>query len=274
MTAWIRRHRLAAFFTLSFAISWWVWPFYELDIAPTPFFACGPLVAALIIIGITEGGPGYRALGARMIRWRVGWQWWAVAVGLPFAVLAVATVANVTIWGAPAPVLANIAWGSLAFTAAIRFVDPLDGPLGEEPGWRGWALPELQRRQSPLGAAVILGAIVALWHLPLVVGRATCPGWPRRHLRHHAGLRLAVQPHRRQRPADHGVSRRAGHRQPGRSWDSPAPTPPGWTGSPVAVVSDRGRPGGGRPQRLAGGARVRDRGARPAAGRALSVHNA
>jgi membrane protease YdiL (CAAX protease family) len=175
MIAWIRRHRLAAFFTLSFAISWWVWPFYELDIAPTPFFACGPLVAALIIIGITEGGPGYRALGARLVRWRVGWQWWVVAVGLPFVVLAIASLANVTIWGAPAPVLANISWGSVAFTAAIRFVDPLDGPLGEEPGWRGWALPELQRRQSPLGAAVILGAIVALWHLPLVSAGQLAP---------------------------------------------------------------------------------------------------
>ena len=43
------------------------------------------------------------------------------------------------LWGAPAPVLANIAWGSVAFTAAVRFIDPLDGPLGEEPGWRGWA---------------------------------------------------------------------------------------------------------------------------------------
>ena len=168
MTAWIRRHRLAAFVTLSFVISWWAWPFYELDIAPTPFFACGPLVAALIVIGITEGAAGYRALGARMIRWRVGWQWWVVALGLPLAVLAVATAANVTLWGAPAPLLGSLAWGSLAFTFAARFIDPLDGPLGEEPGWRGWALPELQRRQSPLGAAVILGAIVSLWHLPLV----------------------------------------------------------------------------------------------------------
>jgi len=168
MTAWIRRHRLAAFVTLSFVISWWAWPFYELDIAPTPFFACGPLVAALIVIGITEGAAGYRALGARMIRWRVGWQWWVVALGLPLAVLAVATAANVTLWGAPAPLLGSLAWGSLAFTFAARFIDPLDGPLGEEPGWRGWALPELQRRQSALGAAVILGAIVSLWHLPLV----------------------------------------------------------------------------------------------------------
>jgi len=175
MTAWIRRHRLAAFFTLTFAISWWAWPFYALDIAPTPLFACGPLAAALIVIGMTEGVPGYRALGARMIRWRVGWQWWVVAVGLPLAVLAVATVANVTLWGASAPVLANIAWDSVAITAAVRFVNPLDGPLGEEPGWRGWALPELQRRQRPLGAAVILGVVVALWHLPLVSAGQLAP---------------------------------------------------------------------------------------------------
>jgi membrane protease YdiL (CAAX protease family) len=165
---WTRAHRLAVFFALTFLLTWWSWPFFALGLAPTPFFACGPLVAALVVIGVTEGRAGYRELGARMIRWRAGWVWWLVAVGTPLVVLAVAAAANVALWGAPAPVLAGMAWSQLALGAAIRFVNPLDGPLGEEPGWRGYALPQLQDRRSPLGSGVILGVFVALWHLPLV----------------------------------------------------------------------------------------------------------
>lgn len=168
ITEWTRRHRLPAFFVLTFAISWWAWPFYAMDLAPTPFFPCGPLVAALVVIGVTDGRGGYRALGARIIRWRVGWKWWAVAIGLPLAVLAIASLANVTIWGAPAPVLANIGFAAIAMNFAVRFIDPLDGPMGEEPGWRGFALPHLQSSRSPLASSVLLGGVVALWHLPLV----------------------------------------------------------------------------------------------------------
>ena len=43
----------------------------------------------------------------------------------------------------------------------------LGGPLGEEPGWRGFALPRLQRRHGPLVGSLILGPIWAFWHLPL-----------------------------------------------------------------------------------------------------------
>ena len=169
ISAWTRQHRLLAFFGLAFTVSWWVWPAYLLGLSPTPFFACGPLVAALVVIGVTEGWAGYRTLGARMIRWRVGWVWWLVALGTPLAVLAVATAANVVVWGAPAPVLAQMAWGGIALAFAVRFVNPLDGPLGEEPGFRGYALPHLQTDRSPLAAAVVLAGLVTLWHLPIVM---------------------------------------------------------------------------------------------------------
>jgi membrane protease YdiL (CAAX protease family) len=175
ITTWTRRHRLVAFFGLTFLLSWWSWPFYAVDVAPTAFFPCGPLVAVLVVIGVADGRAGYRDLGARMIRWRVGWTWWLVAVGTPLVVLAVAAAANVAIWGAPAPVLATMAWSQFALGAAIRFVNPLDGPLGEEPGWRGYALPQLQARRSPLTSAVGLGVVVALWHLPLVVATGQLP---------------------------------------------------------------------------------------------------
>jgi len=179
IVTWTRRHRLVAFFGLTFLLSWWSWPFYALDLAPTAFFPCGPLVAALIVIGVAEGRAGYRDLGARMIRWRVGWTWWLVAVGTPLTVLAVAAVANVAVWGAPAPVLAGMAWGQFALGAAIRFVNPLDGPLGEEPGFRGYALPQLQARRSPLASASVLAVFAALWHLPLVVtGQLPAVGLP------------------------------------------------------------------------------------------------
>jgi hypothetical protein len=105
VVVWTRQHCLVAFFGLAFALSWWVWPLYVLGLSPTPFFACGPLVAALVVIGMTEGWSGYRTLGARMIDWRVGGRWWIVALGMPLAVLVVAALANIAIWSAPAPVL-------------------------------------------------------------------------------------------------------------------------------------------------------------------------
>ena len=43
----------------------------------------------------------------------------------------------------------------------------LGGPLGEEPGWRGFALPRLQWRNGPLVGSLILGVLWACWHLPL-----------------------------------------------------------------------------------------------------------
>ena len=175
ITTWVREHRLVAFFALTFLVSWWAWPFYAAGLSPTPFFPCGPVVAAVVVIGVTEGRSGYRAWGARLLRWRVRWIWWAVAIGTPLAVLAIASTANVLLWGAPAPVLTQLPWASVLLFAALRFVDPLDGPFGEEPGWRAYALPELQTRRSPLAAALVLAPLVTLWHLPLVTSGQLAP---------------------------------------------------------------------------------------------------
>lgn len=174
IAAWTRQHRLIAFFGLAFAISWWSWPLHAGGLDIPAFWPWGPLLAALAVIGVTEGLPGYRDLVSRLTRWRVGW-WWAVALGTPLAVLAVASVANVTIWGAPAPDLAHLAWAEIGVVFAIRFIDPLDGPFGEEPGWRAYALPRMQQLWNPLRTACTLGVVVAVWHLPLVVTGALSP---------------------------------------------------------------------------------------------------
>jgi uncharacterized protein len=168
--SWIKDHRLVTFFVLSYALAWWAWPLYGLGIfSELMFFAIGPLLAALIVIAIAEGRPGFRDLGSRIIRWRVAWYWYAVAVGFPLAVRFVTAMVNVGPGGAPAPEWTDLAWSSFALAFLVRLVNPMDGPLGEEPGWRGFALPRMQARMSPLVSAVILGVLVAGWHLPLVV---------------------------------------------------------------------------------------------------------
>lgn len=176
---WLQRHRLPAFFVLAFAISWCSWPLYAVGLMPQfEFLPIGPLAAALIIIGLAEGRAGFLAWGRRLIRWRVGWVWYAVAFLLPAMMALLTGFANVAL-GAQAPGLAEVTWSGLLTVFAVRLVNPLDGPLGEEPGFRGYALPLLQARWTPLRSAALLGAVVALWHLPLVLfGQLSLIGLP------------------------------------------------------------------------------------------------
>ncbi|WP_328471657.1 CPBP family intramembrane metalloprotease [Actinoplanes sp. NBC_00393] len=174
----IRRHPLVAFFVLTFAIGWSPWPLYAAGVLPdTNFLPIAPLISALIVAAVTQGLAGLRDIGVRMIRWRVPWYWYAVAVGLPLTVIFGTAWANVQLGGTPWS-LAAFAWGNLAMMFALRWVNPLDGPLAEEPAWRGYAQPHLQALRSPLATAGILGAIVAVWHLPLVFFTEGNPiGW-------------------------------------------------------------------------------------------------
>lgn len=176
---WLQRHRLTAFFVLAIAISWSSWPVHAAGLLPRfEFLPIGPLAAALIIIGLAEGKPGFRAWGRRLVRWRVGWVWYAVALLLPALLVLLTGSVNVAL-GAGAPGLADITWSGMLTVFAIRLVNPMDGPLGEEPGFRGYAVPLLQVRRAPLPSAAILGAVVTLWHLPLVVfGQVSPIGLP------------------------------------------------------------------------------------------------
>src|SRR5829696_2238219 len=153
----VKRHPLITFFVLMFVLSWWPWPLYAMGVpwAISPLLP-GPLLAALIVIPLTQGWAGLRELGLRMIRWRVGWRWYAVALGIPLAVAAVA-VALIVALGAPVPSLATVPpLTSIVMVFAIKLINPLNGPMGEEPGWRGLALPGLQASRSPLVATLVL----------------------------------------------------------------------------------------------------------------------
>jgi membrane protease YdiL (CAAX protease family) len=167
--SWVRQHRLTCFFVLAYLVSWTPWAF---DLAGsslgTSFFPGGPLVAALLVIAVADGRQGFRELGSRLVRWRVGWVWYVVALGLP--VLMVLVTGVLTWWtGAPAPDLSAVVWTDVVLVLAVRLVNPTDSALGEEPGFRGYALPHLQHRLSPLAAAGVLGVLTAGWHVPLVV---------------------------------------------------------------------------------------------------------
>jgi len=156
----IKRHPLVAFFVIAFALTWWSVPLGA-------FMAAGPLLAALIVIGIVDGRPGLRQLRSSMLRWRVGWRWYAAALLIPLAVVVGAGALNVA-FGAPSSVLSDLQLSSLAFMFGLRLVVPVFAPLGEEPGWRGYALPRLQAHHSPLTATLILALVVTAWHVPLI----------------------------------------------------------------------------------------------------------
>ena len=71
----VKRHPIVTFFILTYAISWAFLP-----IEAVRFLPSGPLIAALIVIPITQSWAGLKVLGLRMIRWRVRWYWYVVAL--------------------------------------------------------------------------------------------------------------------------------------------------------------------------------------------------
>lgn len=159
--AFVRRRELVIFFVLCYLIGWSTLPWGT-------FIAFAPLISAIAVVSIAEGLPGLARLGRRVIRWRVNWVWYAAAIGVPLLVYVAATALNLAA-GAPAPSLDQFhPWYAVFVVFALGVLNPLEGPLGEEPGWRGFALPRLQSRWSPLMSAAVLGLLITGWHLPLV----------------------------------------------------------------------------------------------------------
>jgi membrane protease YdiL (CAAX protease family) len=159
--AFVRRRELVTFFVLSYLIAWSTVPFGS-------FLAFAPLVSAIVVVAIAEGLPGLARLGRRIIRWRVSWIWYVAAIGVPMLVVAVAIGLNMAA-GAPPPSLDQFQpWYAVLLIFGLAMVNPTEGPLGEEPGWRGFAVPRLQSRWSPLASAALLGLLITGWHLPLV----------------------------------------------------------------------------------------------------------
>jgi uncharacterized protein len=76
----MRRHPLITFFVLAYVLSWWPWILYAIDLSPQPIVGFGPFLAAIVVLAISRGKTGVVGLLRRMVRWRVGLRWYAVAI--------------------------------------------------------------------------------------------------------------------------------------------------------------------------------------------------
>jgi membrane protease YdiL (CAAX protease family) len=190
MVKQIRAHPLAFYFGLTFLLSWSIWVPMALDryallpVRLNPTYVLvgrmlgtfGPAVAAIVISLWTRGRPGVRALLGQLGRWRVGWGWFAAAALVyPTLVFVVAGLYRLLPGSAPLP-FQPASVSSLVVTAIILTLTV----LGEEIGWRGFALPHLQQRFPALQSSLVLGTIHTIWHLPFwtVLGELDAFGWP------------------------------------------------------------------------------------------------
>ena len=185
----VMRHPLGSYLLLAFVIAWLFWiplawllregaaaPGSPLAVALQTLGVTGPLIAAIVVTGLTRGKTGVRRLLGSLRRWRVG-PWWYTAACLVVPVLTVIGVAvraalgvspAVPAGSALATGLAEDGWTGVVFTFPLVLLWQCFGsPLLEEPGWRGFALPHMQRRLPAAWAALVVGAIWALWHLPI-----------------------------------------------------------------------------------------------------------
>lgn len=162
---WFDRHQLRVYFGLAFFLSWLPWPLVLLNPDSSPLVPFGPLVAAVVTVLLVGGVRHLRPLLAQLGRWRVRPHWYLLALAGPLAIFGLAAALTIAT-GAAADIVPRVDPIQLVVTLATTLV--LVG-LFEEVGWRGYALPQLQQRMGSLPAALVLGLIWALWHLPELI---------------------------------------------------------------------------------------------------------
>jgi uncharacterized protein len=171
----MQQHPLFCFFLMAYAFSWIVWVPYVLSVwhimAVNTFTSLtfsigtflGPTLAAFIMTGITEGDVGLGRLLRRFVLGRVGIQWYLfILLGIP----ALSLLGIIALPGALASFQAPRPLFLVGYLEQFFVVFFLGGPLAEEPGWRGFALPRMQREYGPLGGTLLLALLWACWHLP------------------------------------------------------------------------------------------------------------
>jgi uncharacterized protein len=121
-----------------------------------------PSLSAAIVVRVTQGREAVMGLFARLLRFKLPVRWYLASL-IPLGIVALAVLGYRLSGGAPE--------GSTPLTFTVWFnllvINLLSGPTGEEPGWRGFLLPRLLERFSPLKAALASGLMWSFWHLML-----------------------------------------------------------------------------------------------------------
>jgi uncharacterized protein len=175
------------YFALAYAwtwVCWWSVVAHSRDLVTLPISDStlstlgqfGPFAAALVVISAAEGRAGLRDFCSRFLRWRASPVWLLVALFLLPATMFLAIYSYALMHGTEDTLRFREPWATLI--PHFTYLMILGGPLGEEPGWRGFALPRLQARFGPIIGSVLLGLLHAGWHLPLWwMHRPPCPFW-------------------------------------------------------------------------------------------------
>lgn len=167
-----RGSALLAFFVATFVWSWSLWGLAtRLDLPGglsdglVVAGRFGPTLAAIGVTLLATGRGGLVRLLAPVRRWRAPASLWLTVTLGPVAVV-LAAIGLAASLGTPAGEFND---PTTAYLIVPVFVVILiaGGPLGEELGWRGFALDLLQERIRPVGASLVLGVVWGLWHLPL-----------------------------------------------------------------------------------------------------------
>lgn len=175
LRARVRRHGVLAYFVLTFAISWGaivavfgLGPITSEQLATQGAFLyvallLGPSVAGVSLLGLVSGKEGLAELGRRLLAWRVGLRWYAIALlAAPLSIIPVLLVLSL-IPGLIPDVFTIDGLGSRLLTGVGA---GLVVALCEETGWTGFAVPRLRERSSVVASGAILGLIWGAWHFP------------------------------------------------------------------------------------------------------------
>jgi len=188
ITAFIKRHPVLTYFALTFAISWGgilmvIGPGGILgtkevseELMPFVYLATllGPSLAGILLTGLVDGRAGFRELLSRLLRWRVGARWYAVAL-LTAPLLITATLFALSLTS-PVFLPVIVTTDDKVSLLLTGIVMGLVVGFFEELGWTGFAVPRLRLRYGGLTTGLIVGLLWGAWHFPLFSGSVSSSG--------------------------------------------------------------------------------------------------